>query len=81
MLTRISILKLVIFGIGIIQLLYFVASKGFLLKYLTHVDNGVDFKDKMEKIDEAVEMDYDGNRTFKDIEILVNLDLMPFLFN
>ena len=41
------------------------------MKYLHHVEKGVEFKEKMADIDRAVETEYDGSRTFKDIQILV----------
>ena len=44
----------------------------FLLQYLHHVNNGVEFAGKMDGIDTMVLTEYDGDRTFKDINILVS---------
>ena len=43
----------------------------FLLKYLEHVDNTVEFKDKMSKINEDTEVEFHGSSTYRDIEIFV----------
>ena len=41
----------------------------FLLQYLNYVNNGVEFAAKMDDIDT---IDYDGERTYKDIQIMVS---------
>ena len=47
-----------------------------MLDYLLYVDKGVEFREKLKEIDLAVETDYNGSRTYKDIHILVILKLL-----
>ena len=42
-----------------------------MLKFLLHVNKGVELRKRLEEIDLSVETDYDGGRIFKDIHILV----------
>ena len=42
-----------------------------MMKYLLHVNKGVELRKRFEEIDTAVETNYDGGRIFKDIHILV----------
>ena len=43
----------------------------FLLKYLAHMEKGAQFRMRMAEINERVETEFDGSRTYHDIEILV----------
>ena len=43
-----------------------------MLKFLVYVDESLELKKKLEVIDRAVEIEYDGSRTYKDIEIMVS---------
>jgi hypothetical protein len=42
-----------------------------MLKFVLHVNKGVELRKRLEEIDLSVETDYDGGRIFKDIHILV----------
>ena len=44
-----------------------------MLQYLLHVDKSIEMKSKIAAIDEAVETQYDGSRTYKDVQILVRI--------
>ena len=44
-----------------------------MLQYLLHVDKSMEMKKKIAAIDEAVECEYDGSRTYKDVQILVRI--------
>ena len=44
-----------------------------MLQYLLHVDKSIEMKSKIAAIDEAVETQYDGSRTHKDVQILVRI--------
>ena len=45
---------------------------GYLLQYLLHVDQSMEFQYKLAGVDLAVETEYDRSRVFKDINILVS---------
>ena len=44
-----------------------------MLQFLLHVDKGVEIRETLGDIDTAVETEYEGARTFKDVHILVML--------
>ena len=46
-----------------------------LLAYLKHNNKNKEFRDKLAAIEERVEVEYNGSRTYHDIEILVGLFL------
>ena len=50
----------------------------FMQKYLLFTDNSLELRDKLSKIDDQVEMDFDGSRLWKDFQIMrilgTNLD-------
>lgn len=46
---------------------------GFMLQFLLHVDKGTEIRETLGDIDTAVETEYEGARTFKDVHILVML--------
>ena len=46
---------------------------GFLEQYLVHVDQSIEFKEKLVEIEEAMHTEFDGNRTYKDVQILVRI--------
>ena len=48
-----------------------------MLKYLVYVDKSLELKKKLELIDTTVETEFEGSRTYKDIEIMVS----PRCFN
>ena len=47
----------------------------FLLKYLKHKERTADMREKLREIDEKVEVEFNGSTTYRDIEILVSLEL------
>ena len=49
---------------------------GFLEKYLRNVDKSLEFQKKLEDIETAVQTDYSGVPTYKEIQILVGLFLV-----
>ena len=44
----------------------------YLEQYLLHVDPSLEFKEKLSEIEEDMQTNYDGSRTFKDVQILVS---------
>jgi hypothetical protein len=46
-----------------------------LLAYLKHKNKNKEFRDKIAAIEERVEVNYNGARTYHDIEILVGIVL------
>ena len=44
-----------------------------MMRYLHHVDLSVPFKERFARIEDDVEMEYGGSRTYRDIHILVRL--------
>ena len=52
---------------------------GFLELYLLHVDKSLELKETLSEVEKAVDTDYDGSRTYKDVQILVSFVKMCFL--
>ena len=51
---------------------------GFLELYLLHVDKSLELKETLSEVEKAVDTDYDGSRTYKDVHILVSFVIMCF---